>query len=183
MKPVKTNKKFIKGIIYDNPIQKNGCINDAIGILNGITDLGETAYNEISWNEDEYIPSKNEFLISLSISAMLTSSTHGERNLLIPSEMLDNNLYERLSKIDIGDKILHGYIDDRISNATQCSKLIETNKSQDIVVDQIDENGSLFKTVKFDNKEDVRHWIMDKHSNGQITDQKALELLAQLEDM
>lgn len=100
-------KRLIRGVIYDNPDVVEDKAYETAEFLTHLTDSGVKIYEEKLSNEE--IPNRDEFIASLTIAGLCHPSPD-EENMIIPSSLVDDRLYNDLKKIDIGEDLVHAFM-------------------------------------------------------------------------
>lgn len=179
-------KKLIKGVIYDNPVEKKHQTIQTVAALHNVTDTADQC-NEIIQslenNGDWYTPTRNEFLVSYTVMNLLypniTDTEVGEKNLLIPSHLLDKKLYDTLKQVDIGEEVMKRYTTDRkcMADCKENNNVKEIENKNEVSIEQVDENGNIIKSFKFDDKISAFNFIYELNNSGQINNEDAMKLI------
>ena len=101
-------KKLIRGVIYDNPNAVEERTRETAECLTLLADHG-TEYYESEF-ADYDIPNRDEYITSLILAGLVSPIT-GDENMIIPSSLVDDRLYKDLKKIDIGENLVHEFIE------------------------------------------------------------------------
>lgn len=96
------DKKLIRGIIYDNPNVVEEKTFETADFISVITDVAVEFYDKVIQECDCH--TKDQFLTGVIIDAICHPSPD-EENLIIPSSLIDNRLYNNLKRIDIGEEL------------------------------------------------------------------------------
>lgn len=101
------HSRLIRGVIYDNPNVVEEKTFETAETLSIIADDAGAYYDKVLSECD--CPNKDEFMISVAISAICHPSPE-EENMIIPSSLVDDRLYNHLKKINIGEDLCDSFI-------------------------------------------------------------------------
>ena len=96
-------KKLVRGVIYDDPsavkeraIETAECLSGLVGCI------GDTY-------ESKSVPTRDEYIASAALYGLINPVT-GDRNMIIPSSLVDDRLCSELEKIDIGETLVCDFV-------------------------------------------------------------------------
>lgn len=160
-------RKLSKGIIYDDPklAEKNAYITaSAMSNVVDSYDEVEDYINEAPQIDECRKPTANE-LTAFSMAYSMVHPSADVRNLIIPSNMIDDTLCKNLEKVDISydvllkfDQIRSQIIEDEYHNQ------IKENNTNQVFIDVL-QDGKIVKSVCFSNPDDAIQWVMDNKSD------------------
>ena len=150
-------KRLVRGVIYDNPadvetraVETAECLTALVGVIG-----------------DDYtpkhIPTRDEYVASATLWGLVNPIT-GDRNMIIPSSLVDDRLYSDLERIDIGETLVHDFI-----QATY-----RKHEDEDAFLNKVGEteNKYVADTIKPEDfccgKEECLLKHVDKHTTGTI---------------
>lgn len=160
---MKATKKqnLIKGIIYDDQsvLDENVLIaaNMASEVLDHKESMGEFLNEcKIQNPDDNTIPTADEMNAYGVMLSMINPG--GKRNLVIPSDSLDDALYDDLKKIDIGPDILSKFDEIRLRKMIEEE---EADKDEDhkVKIHFVNREGTLINTLAFNNESEAADFI------------------------
>ena len=102
-------KKLIRGVIYDNPVEVETRTVETAECLTALSNCIGDAY------EDKHAcrrcnPTRDEFVASATLYGLINPIT-GDRNMIIPASLVDDRLYSDLERIDIGENLVHEFVE------------------------------------------------------------------------
>ena len=100
-------RKLIKGVIYDDQDMVQDLANENVSNLCLMTISSSTFYDQFIG--DCECPNKEQFVASTIIDSICNPEDY-ERNFIIPSILVDEQLSQELAKIDIGKDLYEKYI-------------------------------------------------------------------------
>lgn len=102
-------QKLVRGVIYDDPAMK---MMEIASTATSLSKLSERVGNFYEEKVNCPCPNKDEFIMSTTIKAICHPDS-GNKNMIIPTSLLDNRLAKQLEPIDIGDDLLDAFIEIR----------------------------------------------------------------------
>jgi hypothetical protein len=163
------HQKLIRGVIYDNPnlVEEEAFVTaDSLSFMVENMDIID---KNIMPKFTSGLPNRDEYLVSMCIRQIIDpigGNNVNDRNMIIPTNLVDDRLYEDLKKIDIGEEVLHTFIDLRKDEFCKRNDI-----EPSVTVEFKDTKGNLITEVEFDSKEEAIETIKDldifdeKHKN------------------
>lgn len=154
--------KMIKGLIYDDKDMAKICTVKTVKLIDRVCDEGTDGIEDEFFSE---CPNLDEFKASMYIEALINrNSDNTERNLIIPTYLIGSDeLREDLERMDIGEDVLHGFIDSRVN------KYADQSEKRYICIGKFnDETGEVVASERFDNISDAIKYVTEAYENNEI---------------
>lgn len=169
-------QKLIRGIIYDDPKTITNAAYSTANELKYVMENVDELYNVLK--EQGHLkyqghPTRDELFITGCMNA-IRDQYKGTQNLIIPSNAIDEYLYNNLKNIDISEDIINAFID------IQTSEKASDNK---FYIDAVDNNGTIINTLSFDNIDEAAHFVMNRYLDNEISFEETNNLLNSLKEM
>ena len=159
MKELQNKPQLVRGLIYDDPSLVNETAFITANAASCMVDQKELMEEYLdkcrSENpDDNTIPTADE-MNAYSVMLSMISPAQGMRNFIIPTNMVDDNLYNELKKIDIGPKILSEFDYIRLDN---CKEEAKEEKDSKVYIHLKNQDGSV-KTLEFKDPDEASEFL------------------------
>lgn len=96
-------KKLIRGVVYDNPVEVESRAVETAECLTALAGCIGEAYTP------KCIPTRDEYVASATLWGLIHPIT-GDRNMIIPTSLVNDELCSVLERVDIGETLVHDFI-------------------------------------------------------------------------